>query len=369
MPPLNIILINVILILAGFCGYLVISIIRKNNSQSETLERFVNSLQSNFDTRKILVKRFLSDGIGLQDEGLVEDLATSEGRFLKKVVKAFYSHDDDELLQLEDELYLLLSQYHALSRDIPEPGIAPPPQGDQGADSAEVAKLQQQVQHGVEAINLVYNEYCTMFGEPTNQDDLLTVDEILERINNMGRDESRQIESSGAEPEAAPSQDEQLLAASLESTGEQEPEPPSDDDEDDILGALAELEGGEAAIESADSNDIDDIDDDLMGLLGDDDSGTADSGGDMLSDDMLSDMLEDDISDESPMDSALADIDDILSDSTSDGPDDDPMSQLLEDDDEDPQKAIDDLMNGGVESDMDLDDIASLLEDSELDDK
>lgn len=323
----------ILLVLAVFLGW---SLRRRTRLQQQWLTALLESVQEHKELRHQAIGDYLHHNLGILDVGLVEALLGAERRYFKTLAKALRQPDPLGWQAVEESLYLLVGQYHALQPEsqassAPKPAVAPAspaPAADTGLLRTENERLSHELHRSLRTLNRIFAEYSAMFGEQVAGGDL-SVEEILERFNRMGRTSPAVAEAE--KPASRPAKAAPVMDTGFNDTGYVDTDMVDTSlDDMDIKGRLDEDSGLDDA-NFADSGlpDLNDVglsgaeqEERLEALLEETPNEVDTDSGTSLSDDEIDALLNDTLMDESPGhkqdDFDIDDLADLLEDANPD---------------------------------------------------
>ncbi len=178
---------------------LFIALIKKNKKNKKGLTQLLHAVQKGEEDYKQKLKQFLSKS-GVEDdqlEDLVQTFCKSRRAFFKQTLSALNNGDSELLKGLGGRFSLFSDLYHQLELTT---GSAPvsEEEGEQGSDvnteahdeleatykvvKRENKRLKAEVHVSVSALNSLFKEYSSMFGEVATNPSEMSVQEVLEAM-------------------------------------------------------------------------------------------------------------------------------------------------------------------------------------------
>ncbi|RMH35592.1 MAG: hypothetical protein D6694_14565 [Gammaproteobacteria bacterium] len=274
------ILIEFVLPFAIFSALAIWFYLRDKNKQKQLLAKILDVSSKQEEKFKAQLQAYLADQIGLSEDALddkLSELLKARRKVYQALVEALVSQDEAMAETLEQSFTELHSLYWQLTPAQETSTEAPADEAGEEAEAAatslektvaenkvlkkENKRLKAEVHVSMSALNSLFAEFASMFGETTKSDHMMTVDEIFEAMQRFtkGDFKPKNIDPDLA-PELAegePSSQENSPEADTEGTSEPlvEQDESTNVQEEDGRASNNEIESQEAEDEGTTPND------------------------------------------------------------------------------------------------------------------
>ncbi len=244
---------------------LFIALLRGNKKNKKGLTGLLESVQEGEKDYQQKLLEFLKKSATSEEQldELVQKFSRSRRAFFKQILTALNHNDAEQLQDLAGRFNLFSDLYHQLEMGITEAGDA-----EEGtADGSEIEvtykvvkrenkRLKAEAHVSISALNGLFTEYASMFGEVAENSDEMTVDEVLEAMKKFTKGDSKPdgvVDDTSAETET--SEDDEDIAVTAEVSADEDMDIEVEVDADADAEESSEPDWGEAFEESGDSPD------------------------------------------------------------------------------------------------------------------
>ncbi len=225
---------------------LLLALLNSNKKSKKGLTQLLHSVKDGENNYKEKLTEFLKKS-GVDESGLeerVQNFCKSRREFFKQTLSALNNGDGELLKGLSSRFGLFSDLYHQLELSAESPPVEEDEAVVEGSDDSsteleatykvvkrENKRLKAEVHVSVSALNSLFKEYSSMFGEVANGNADMSVQEVLEAMEKFTKGDFKPDNIAGDEP---PGDEDNEDSVKAQEESDEESTPVEDTAADDI---------------------------------------------------------------------------------------------------------------------------------------